>query len=167
MLLTLQVTSVLLVSVAMALALAHALELPGKLRLDRPTYLAVQTIYYPGFTYGGLGEGLGMVGTVTLLVLLPARSTSWWWTLIAVVALVAMHAVYWVFTHPVNKFWLKDQELKGFGRGFFAIGGSARDSGSEREDLWERARDRWEYSHVVRAVLAMSALAALVVSVAI
>jgi hypothetical protein len=40
----LQIASLLLVSVAMALALAHALELPGKMRLDRETYFAVQRI---------------------------------------------------------------------------------------------------------------------------
>jgi hypothetical protein len=50
----LQVVTVLLVAVAMSLTLAHALELPGKMRLDEQTYRAVQTIYYPGFTFGGL-----------------------------------------------------------------------------------------------------------------
>ena len=48
------VLTVVLVSVGMALSLAHALELPGKLRLGREAYLAMQPIYYPGFTYGGL-----------------------------------------------------------------------------------------------------------------
>jgi hypothetical protein len=53
----LQVVSLLLVAVAMALALAHVLELPGKLRLDQKTYYAVQSIYCPGFTVGrGIGE---------------------------------------------------------------------------------------------------------------
>jgi hypothetical protein len=63
MFLILQVVTVFLVAIALSLSLAHALELPGKMRLDRDTYLAVQGIYYPGFTYGGLGEGLGMVAT--------------------------------------------------------------------------------------------------------
>jgi hypothetical protein len=55
MLLTLQVISVFLVAVAMSMALAHALEFPGKLRLNEQTYRVVQTIYYPGFTVGGIG----------------------------------------------------------------------------------------------------------------
>ena len=59
MLQVLEVVTVFLAAVAMSLALAHALELPGKLRLDKDTYVAVQSIYYPGFTYGGLGEGTG------------------------------------------------------------------------------------------------------------
>jgi hypothetical protein len=59
----LQVATVFLVSIAMALSLAHALELPGKLRLDKEAYLTVQPIYYPGFTIGGgVGEGWASLG---------------------------------------------------------------------------------------------------------
>jgi len=53
----LQVLTVLLASIGMAMALAHALELPGKLRLDKETYLAIQPINYPGFTVArGIGK---------------------------------------------------------------------------------------------------------------
>jgi hypothetical protein len=38
-------------------------------------------------------------------------------------------------------------------------------SGEGAED-WKELRDRWEYSHVVRAVLAVIALIALLVAVA-
>lgn len=48
----LHILALLLVSVAMALSLAHALELPGKKRLDKDTYIACQEIYYPGFAAG-------------------------------------------------------------------------------------------------------------------
>ena len=40
----LQVLSVILVVLAMVPALAHALELPGKLRLTKEAYFAVQPI---------------------------------------------------------------------------------------------------------------------------
>ena len=168
MFLILQVATVFLVAVAMALALAHALELPGKLRLDREAYLAVQTIYYPGFTFGGLGEGLGIIATLVLLLLTPAGTTAFRSTLIAFVALIAMHATYWIVTHPVNKFWLKDQQLSGVGDGFFAFGSMnrSRPSDDDSADMWKRARDRWEYSHVLRAVLAAITLLALLVAVA-
>jgi hypothetical protein len=43
MLLVLQVVSVNRVAIAMALALAHALELPGKMRLPEEIYRAAQT----------------------------------------------------------------------------------------------------------------------------
>ncbi|HST74144.1 MAG TPA: anthrone oxygenase family protein [Acetobacteraceae bacterium] len=163
-----EVISVFLVSVAMSLALAHALEFPGKLRLDRQTYVAMQPIYYPGFTYGGgIGEGLGMVATLVLLLMTPAGSMRFWWTLGALAALVAMHAAYWIFTHPVNKFWLKDQQLQGHWRGFFGFDPLRRRGRKEpaADDGWERARDRWEYSHVLRAILSIIALLMLTIAV--
>ena len=47
--LALKVAAEVFVAVAMALALAHALEYPGKMQLDRATYTAVQRIYHaPG-----------------------------------------------------------------------------------------------------------------------
>ena len=47
MLQTLQILSVMFAAFTMAQMLAHALEFPGKRRLDRDTYLKVQAIYYP------------------------------------------------------------------------------------------------------------------------
>lgn len=168
MFLTLQVVTVFLVAVAMSLSLAHALELPGKMRLEKETYIAVQTIYYPGFTFGGLGEGLGMLATFALLLITPSDRPAFWWILTALVALVAMHVVYWVITHPVNKFWLKDMRLKGAGQGFFSLDpmkqGASSDDSSEG---WRKLRDRWEYSHVLRAALSVIALIALIIAIAI
>lgn len=167
MFLTLQVVTVFLVAVAMSLALAHALELPGKMRLDKATYIAVQSIYYPGFTYGGLAEGLGMVATLVLLLLTPTDRPDFWWTLVALIALVTMHAVYWLITHPVNKFWLKDTRLEGFGGEFFSLDPMKRGTASEDSaESWKKLRDRWEYSHLLRAVLSASALVALIIAVA-
>ena len=48
----LQVITLVLVAVGVSLTLAHALELPGKMRLRKEEYVAVQSIYYPGFTIG-------------------------------------------------------------------------------------------------------------------
>ena len=42
----LKVLTVVLVAVAMAMSLAHALELPGKMRLSKEVYLRAQRIYY-------------------------------------------------------------------------------------------------------------------------
>jgi hypothetical protein len=169
MFLILQVVSVFLVSLAMALALAHALELPGKLRLDKNAYWTVQSIYYPGFTIGGgFGEGGGITAVLILLLLTPARSHAFPWTLIALIALLAMHLAYWVFTHPVNKFWLKERKLEGFSGGFFHLDPLKRSSLADSgENDWTRARNRWEYSHVIRAVLGTISLVSLVVAVAV
>ena len=56
MIVALQVLATMFVALAAALSVAHALEFPGKLRLDKDTYLAVQRNYYPGFSIGGAGE---------------------------------------------------------------------------------------------------------------
>lgn len=166
---TVQVVAVFLASIAMSLALAHALELPGKLRLSKENYIATQTIYYPGFTIGGIAEGLSMVAALILIVLTPTNTQAFWWALAGLIGLVAMHVVYWTFTHPVNKFWTKDLNLKGVGGGFFAAGRGmegAEGTGNSDEN-WVTFRNRWEYSHVFRAALSATALLSLIVAVAV
>lgn len=167
MILTLQVVCVLLTSIAMGLSLAHALELPGKLRLNKEEYLMVQKIYYPGFTVGGFGEVLGLVAILTLLLYTPTDNRAFGWTLASFVVLAITHALYWVLTHPVNNFWLKDHDLKGLGKGFFATGANKPEQPVDNnDDLWKRYRDRWEQSHVIRAVLSIMSLPILVVAIA-
>jgi hypothetical protein len=170
MFLAIQVLTVFLASVTMALSLAHALELPGKLRLDRETYCAVQPIYYPGFTLGGgCGEGLGLIASLALLLLTPSRSAAFPWAVIGFAGLAATHATYWLLTHPVNGFWLKDRDLRGFSSKFFRFDplGRAGYAAPAQGDVWTGLRDRWEYSHVLRAFPSMVALISLSVAVAI
>ena len=118
MLHALQVVTVISVSVAMALALAHALELPGKLRLTKEAYYAMQSIYYPGFTIGGIGEAGGLLLSIILLLLTPMGSADFSLTLVGLLGPIGMQAVYWIFTHPVNRFWLRGGKLGSFGSGF-------------------------------------------------
>jgi hypothetical protein len=144
----LSVLALLLVAVTFGLSLAHALEFPGKLRLDEPTYRAVQAIYYPGFTIGGLvGEFGGMIALALLLFLTPTNTDRYWWTAVALGLLIAGHATYWLVTHPVNSAWLKDAQLSGASQLFFSIF-SAPDAD------WRHMRNVWEWSHVARASFA-------------
>jgi hypothetical protein len=145
----LQITTLVLAAVAMALSLAHALELPGKMRLDRETYLAVQKIYYPGFTVGGIAEPVGLIALLALLALTPFASTRFAWTLAAFAALAVTHAIYWFVTHPVNNVWTSDIHLTGMGAAFFSL--FAADITGD----WSKLRDIWEYSHLARSVFAM------------
>ncbi len=109
----------------MALSLAHVLEFPGKRRLGRDTYFEVQTIYYPGFTIGGaFGEFGAIIATLGLLAATPFGTRAFWSTLVAAVSLLTMHATYWVWTHPVNKIWMRDREVEGVGA--FLRGGMGR-----------------------------------------
>lgn len=79
----LQVVTEMVVAVAMGLALAHALELPGKMRLPKDTYHAMQGVYYPGFTFGGIAVPVGIALTIWLLVLTPSDTPAFWHTLAA------------------------------------------------------------------------------------
>jgi hypothetical protein len=156
---TIQLVSLLLVAVAMALSLAHALELPGKMRLDKDTYLAVQQIYYPGFTFGGAAEPVGTIALVSLLLFAAPAGTRFWWALAALAALIGMQLVYWFVTHPVNSVWTKDLQLSGFGAGFFSA------FSSDVSGDWQRLRDVWDYSHVARAALGMLSFLCLTVAI--
>jgi hypothetical protein len=162
----LQVLSLILVVLAMVPALAHALELPGKLRLTKDAYFAVQPIYYPGFTIVGISEPVAIISTIILLVVTPRGSAAFWLTLVALLGLLSMHAVYWLFTHPVNNFWLQGEKLSGLGSGFFSLGSASKRGGQSATGAvdWTALRDRWEYSHVARAGLAFLSFIALVIA---
>lgn len=165
MFVALQVLTVVVVAVAMSLALAHALELPGKLRLSEQQYLDTQPIYYPGFTVGGIAEPLGLL-MLLLLLLSTSAPTALWLTCAAFVALLAMHVAYWLLIHPVNNSWLKDVELQAAGPRFFALD-PLRHTRDERQPDWTALRDRWEYSHVLPAALGLLSLILLVTAVAL
>jgi Domain of unknown function (DUF1772) len=163
MLTSLQILTVILVAAAMTPALAHALESPGKRRLSREAYVAVQRIYYPGFTFAGIAEPVSVIATTVLLVMTQRGTTSFWLTLVGFLCLACMHAVYWLVTHPVNKVWLKDEKLGGAGDRFFSAGSSKQEDAEA--DEWTQLRDRWEKSHLARAVLAAAAFVVLLIAV--
>jgi len=164
MLVVLQVVTATLVSITMALALAHALEFPGKMRLSETEYRTVQTIYYPGFTIGGIGEGLALVALLGLVALTPTGGAAFWLSVAAFIALAMMHGVYWVLTHPVNNFWVEGVNMGAAGRRFFGIGATGRRG--EPPD-WTVMRNRWEYSHVIRAGLGLTSQTLLVTAIAL
>jgi hypothetical protein len=144
------VTTVL-VAIAMAPALAHAMEYPGKMRLSRDAYLTVQPIYYPGFTVaGGAAEVGGLIASIILTILTPRGTMGFWLTGAAALGMIGMQIIFWIYTQPANRFWLQSVTLGDVGKGFFAAGQSRSDNSAAD---WRRLRDRWEYSHIVRAGL--------------
>jgi hypothetical protein len=151
MLLALKILCLLLVGVTAALSLAHALEWPGKMRLTREQYLAVQPIYYPGFTYAGICEPIGVIALIALLIFTPGGTPSFWLIAAALAAMLAVNALYWFLTAPVNKVWMRDQKLSGGAQKFFGSGGA------EKPQDWTKLRDRWEGSHFYRALAAGAA----------
>ena len=91
-------------------------------------------------------------------------SVGFWLTLAALVCLVAMQIVYWIFVHPVNRLWLQGERLGRAGSGFFSFASATTDVGVQD---WKRSRDRWEDAHRTRAVLTAISLIALVVAIVI
>lgn len=152
----LNILAVIVTSIPMGLSLAHALELPGKYRLDRDSYLAMQSVYYPGFTIGGAAEPLSILIVLALLLMQP-HALALWLEILALIALVVMHAIFWTVTQPANRFWLTGANLSGLGASFFAGAPAAQGD-------WMALRDRWEYSHLARAACAAIAFIALVIA---
>src|SRR2546421_11379350 len=138
---TVEIVSILLVALAMAPALAHLLEFPGKRRLTKDAYLTVQPIYYPGFTIaGGAGEVGGLIAVLAVLLLTPQGTSAFWLRLVALAALLGMQVVFWLFTQPVNKFWLQSTTLGGFGQGFFNVGSGTHHVGTDDPVCWKKMR---------------------------
>jgi hypothetical protein len=163
MIVVLQIVTVMLVALAATPAVAHALELPGKLYLDKATYFAIQPIYYPGFTFAGIAEPASIIAIALLLLFTPTGTIDFWLVLMTFVGMIVAHAIYWCLVHPVNNFWIEGQKINATGATFFAFG-------SKREGWnpdWTELRDRWEYSHVARAVVSSVSLLALVTSLAL
>ena len=161
MYIALQVLTIMLAAITMALSLAHALEYPGKLRLNREQYLAVQPIYYPGFTIGGFAEVAVIVAALAMLILTPTESQEFWLVGGAVAALTTVQIIFWTMTQPVNSFWLQETELSRTATRFFQTG----QADSPRD--WVAARDQWERSHILRALAATLGLLLLAVAVAL
>jgi hypothetical protein len=159
-----QVITLMLVAVTMALALAHALEYPGKMRLTKDEYVATQAIYYPGFTLGGIAEAVGVLALAVLAFVLRGEGAVFWLTLASFAAIASMQAVFWTLTQPVNRFWVKDIQMKRAGARFLGL--AARRTNGKEPD-WTELRDQWEHSHIIRAALGVVALALLTISLVI
>jgi len=166
--LALKVSAEVFVAAAMALSLAYALEYPGKMQLDRSTYVAIQRIYYPAFTLGrGISEGLGVVLTFVLLLVTPGGTERFNWIAAAFASLLAMQAVYWTITYPVDKFWIERSQLSHGTRRFFGLSATAQTVAlKEFERHWPALQQRWEISQIARAFFGFVGVVTTAVAVA-
>jgi len=166
--LALKVSAEVFVAAAMALSLAYALEYPGKMQLDRSTYVAIQRIYYPAFTLGrGISEGLGVLLTFALLVVTPGGTERFNWVAAAFSSLLAIQAVYWTITYPVDKFWIERSRLNPGARRFFGLSPTAQTVAvREFEKLWPALQQRWEISQIARAFFGFVSVVTMAVAVA-
>ena len=109
---------------------------------------------------GGV-EPLAVIVTGLLALLTPGGTRMFWLILCAFVALVAMPVIFWVFTQPVNKYWLEGQPVSAAARHFFRTGSANSAPASD----WTALRDQWEYSHLARAALATVGLLLLILAI--
>jgi hypothetical protein len=139
--------TIMLTAVAMAAALAHLMELPGKMTYEARLYVMLHRTLYP--TYGqtaGWAEGLGLMSVIALAWQVRKRRAAFPPTAIAAVCQVAAMAAFLAFVDPANR----------------TMAGWPLDA---IPSDWTGWRDQWEYGHAARAVLLTVALGALVLSV--
>ncbi len=93
--------SLLLVALTLGMTFAHVMEIPGKLRLDGTTWLAVQHNLYVAFGVAGAAiEVLAILSTWILLLMVRGRRPAVWWTLAAAIAVTAGLADWFPWSRP-------------------------------------------------------------------
>lgn len=124
---------------------AHLLELPNKLALDGPTWLAVQQLLYRGWgpVLGAPAEVGALATTLVLLVVRRTNSETRRLTFVAVLSYAAMIATFFALNAPVNE----------------AV---SRWTPASLPDDWESYRLRWETGHAIALLLSVAGLVALV-----
>ena len=124
---------------------AHLLELPNKLSLDAPVWLAVQQELYRGWGpfIGGPAEIGALLSSAAAAFVHRRHGQVFWTILIACIGYAGMIAVFFVLNRPVND----------------AV--SSWTPSTLPAD-WPSYRIRWETGHAVAALLAMISLAAVV-----
>ena len=134
-----------LLSTAFALvpAAAHVMELPNKINLPKAEYLIAQQLYR-GWQFVGLVVVAALLSTLALTISLSDQPKPFVAALVACLCIAGTQAVFWIFTFPVNRVTANWSTLP---------------------TNWIQLRKRWEYSHVVSAVLNLVAFVAVVLAV--
>lgn len=145
-----RLVTILLTALTMGLAFCHLMEMPARLEWDAALWV---TATAPGGLYrmfGTIGAVIDIgawIAAVVLVFLVRARPRRvFWLTAVGAALLVVAHVAWWLFVAPVN----------------------AEIAGWTPETIpaeWTGWRDQWEFTHAVRAVLQIGALAALLLSV--
>lgn len=139
--------AILLVAIALGAALAHLMELPGKMTYDAQFYVYLHRTLYPTFgRTAGWAEAVALFAVAGLAWRVRKRGAALPLTLTAAVCQSVAMIVFLAFVLPANR----------------AMGSWPLDAIPAEWTSW---RNQWEYGHAARAVLMLTALAALVLSV--
>jgi hypothetical protein len=130
-------------ALAMGGALAHALELPNKIGMTRADYFVAQRLY-AGWNRLAYLLLVQLAGIIAVIVFCHRGSRVRTPAVVALAALIAAQAVFWIWTFPANV---------------------ATQQWTAQPENWEALRRQWEYSHLAGAAFQVTAMAALVVAV--
>lgn len=131
----LRFAGLLLVTLVFGLSFAHVMELPGKLRLDGPAWLAVQQNLYVAFgPFASVAEPLAILLTWVSAFILRGRRPAFVLTLLAALCSTAGLVVWFLVVAPMNTL------LNGWTPGTLPPD-------------WTACRDQWERGHATHAVL--------------
>jgi len=138
-------------ALALAVPVAHALEMPVRLTYAASLYVAVTHTLYVYFAAIGGAFEVGAIACALTLCLLAWRDpwTTWpvrAWAMGGTACLLLAHLTFWAFVHPVN------QEF------------TTWTTQSVPFD-WTWFRDQWEWAHAARAALMVLGFCALLRSV--
>lgn len=143
----LRFVTLMLAALSTGMAFSHLLEMPAKLAYQGPVWLMLQQTLYGNFRILGLLVDTGAVVCALALTLsVRKRHPALGWTLFATMCLVGAHAAWWAGAAPVNA-------------------AMAQFTPQTLPPDWEALRVQWEYSHALRALLQLGALASLLWSV--
>ena len=140
--------AVMFVSLSMAPAMAHLLEMPAKMAYDGAFWLKIsQTLYGPRFgTVGAFFEVGAVILSIILVIMVRHHKPAFAWSILGAFCMVAVHASFWIWIAPVNE----------------------KISAMTPESLptdWAALRYQWECTHAARAYLQIVAMGTVVISV--
>jgi len=138
--------TIILVSLSMAMAFCHLLQLPPRMSYDGAQWVATQSLYQLFGTVGAFIEVSALLLATVLSLAVCRRRPAFQWTVFGTACLLVAHAAWWVFVAPVNaeiSTWTPDAMPAD----------------------WTWWRSQWEYTHAARAILGIFGLSALVLSV--
>jgi hypothetical protein len=130
-------------AVALGPALAHLLELPGKIDLARSDYFTVQQIYR-GWSLLGWVLLVELISLVAVVVYARSDKRTRGAAVLALACLIGAQLLFWLFTYPAN---------------------AVTENWTTQPENWQELRHRWEFSHAGGAILQLVAMASLIVGV--
>jgi multisubunit Na+/H+ antiporter MnhB subunit len=135
--------TLLATALAMAAAMAHALELPNKLAMNEQDYFAAQQSYR-GWNQLAILLSIEATGMIALAISYRRVKPIRWRMLVALAMLVLAQLAFWFFTFPANQ---------------------GTENWTVAPQTWEQLRSQWEFSHLSGAIFQLLAFCFVILAV--